>query len=83
MAELGKSFDELGQIKLLDSKVIEFINELIPEPDNASPQQHKNIIKLREDAKADILMHPICRVLERMVIVSSMLFPTFLRTQNR
>ena len=52
MAELGKSFDELGQIKLLDSKVVEFINELIPEPDNASPQQHRNIIKLREDAKS-------------------------------
>ena len=52
MAELGKSFDVLGQIKLLDSKVMEFINELIPEPDNASPQQHRNIIKLREDAKS-------------------------------
>ena len=26
--------------------------ELIPEPDNASPQQHRNIIKLREDAKS-------------------------------
>ena len=52
MAELGKSFDELGQIKLQDSKVIEFINELIPEPDNASPQQQRNIIKLREDAKS-------------------------------
>ena len=52
MAELGKRFDELGQIKPLDSKVIEFINELIPEPDNASPQQHRNIIKLREDAKS-------------------------------
>ena len=52
MAELGKSFDELSQIKLLDSKVIEFINELIPEPDNASLQQHRNIIKLREDVKS-------------------------------
>lgn len=31
---------------------MEFINELIPEPDNASPQQHRNIIKLREDAKS-------------------------------
>ena len=47
-----RAFDELGQIKLLDSKVVEFINELIPEPDNASPQQHRNIIKLREDAKS-------------------------------
>lgn len=51
MTELGKSFDELSRIKLFDSKVIEFINELIPEPDNPSPQQRRNIIRLREDVK--------------------------------
>jgi len=27
-------------------------SKAIPEPDNASPQQHRNIIKLREDAKS-------------------------------
>ena len=64
MAELGKSFDELGQIKLLDSKVVEFINELIPEPDNASPQQHRNIIKLREDAKSRYFDAPDMRETE-------------------
>ena len=77
MAELGKSFDELGQIKLLDSKVIEFINELIPEPDNAarnSTETSSNFVRMR---KADILMHLICKVLERTVIVSLMLFQTF------
>ena len=52
MSELGKSIDQLNQIKLNDAKVIEFINVLIPESDNATFQQKRNILKLREDMKA-------------------------------
>lgn len=52
MSELGKSIEQLNQIKLNDAKVIEFVNELIPESDNATFQQKRNILKLREDLKA-------------------------------
>ena len=52
MAELGKEIEQLNQIKLNDEKVIEFINELIPESENATLQQKRNIAKLRKDMKA-------------------------------
>lgn len=51
MTELGKSFDKLSQIKLSDSKVMDFINELIPDNNATSFQQKRNIIKQREDMK--------------------------------
>ncbi len=51
MAELGREFDNLTRIKLPDSKVIGFINELIPEAENASFQQKRNTKRLREDMK--------------------------------
>lgn len=51
MAELGKSFDELNQIKLSDSKVIEFVDYLIPEADGATSQQKRNTQKMREELK--------------------------------
>jgi hypothetical protein len=51
MSELGKTFDSLNQIKLSDGKVIEFINTLIPESNAVSPQQIRNIQKMREDMK--------------------------------
>ncbi len=51
MAELGKAFDRLNQIKLSDGKVAEFINALIPETPDASPQQKRNIKRMRDDMK--------------------------------
>lgn len=51
MSELGKSFAQLEKIKLTDGKVMEFINELIPENDDASPQHRRNIMRFREDMK--------------------------------
>lgn len=51
MAELGKSFDKLSQARLTDTKVLEFINELIPENESAGLQQARNVRKLREDMK--------------------------------
>ena len=48
---LGKEFNHLQQKKISERKVLEFIEELLPEPDNASFQQKRNVIRLREDMK--------------------------------
>lgn len=49
---LGKEFESLSKIKLSDSKVIEYINLLLPlDVNNTSPIQERNISKLREDMK--------------------------------
>ena len=52
MSELGKSFTELNRIRLSDNKVIELIDALIPENEDATLQQKKNSRRLREDMKA-------------------------------
>lgn len=52
MAELGKSIDKMQQIKISDKKVYEFLDELFPISEVATYQQKKNILKMREDAKA-------------------------------
>ena len=52
MAELGRSIDAMQQIKLSDKKVYEFLDELFPIMEGATYQQKKNIMKMREDAKA-------------------------------
>ena len=52
MAELGKTFGKLGQIKLSDGKVTEFISALIPDGDGTSPQQRRNIRRMQEDMRA-------------------------------
>lgn len=51
MAELGKSFDMLNQIKLSDNKVYELIHTLLPENEGASLQQQRNVKRMREDLK--------------------------------
>ena len=48
---LGKEFNHLQQKKISERKVLEFIEELIPEPENASFQQKRNVARLREDMK--------------------------------
>lgn len=52
MTELGKTFGRLGQMKLSDGKVTEFISALIPDAEDSSPQQRRNIRKMREDLRA-------------------------------
>lgn len=52
MAELGRSIDKMQQIKISDKKVYEFLDELFPISEAATLQQKKNILKMREDAKA-------------------------------
>lgn len=51
MAELGKAIDDLSRIKLSDKKVYEYIDALFPLVDDPSPQQKKNLLRLKEDVK--------------------------------
>ena len=43
MAELGKEFNNLNRTKLSETKVLNFIDELIPMPENATDIQMKNV----------------------------------------
>ncbi len=52
MAELGRSIDRLNQIRLSNQKVYEYINALFPLADNATEQQKKNLLRMKEDVKA-------------------------------
>ena len=49
MDSLGKEFDELRKKKLADKQVMDYIEILLPMEDNTTPQQRKNISRLRED----------------------------------
>lgn len=48
---LGKEFNHLQQKKISERKVMEFIEKLLPEPENASFQQKRNVARLRGDMK--------------------------------
>jgi len=63
MENLGKEFDNLSRIKLSDSKVMEFINELIPLSNEATAVQIKNIEQLRDDIKIRYFEAPDLKVL--------------------
>jgi len=63
MENLGMEFDKLSRIKLTDSKVMEFINELIPLSKEASDTQIKNIELLRDDIKIRYFEAPDLKVL--------------------
>lgn len=49
MDNLNKTAEELSKKHMTDSKVISFINELLPIQDNASKTQENNINQLRND----------------------------------
>ncbi|WP_080831875.1 DUF932 domain-containing protein [Cohnella massiliensis] len=51
MDKLGAEVDRLNRVKIPDHKVMEFIDLLIPMPDNATKIQEKNIQHLRADMK--------------------------------
>ncbi len=51
MENLGKEFDVLRAKKLADKKVLEYIELLLPLEEGATPQQRKNMERLREDMK--------------------------------
>lgn len=52
MRALGKAIDRLNQIKLSDRQVYEYINTLFPLVDDATEQQKKNLLRLKEEVKA-------------------------------
>ena len=49
MDGLGKEFERLRQQKVTDKQVKEFIGQLLPVDEDATPIQRRNIIRLRED----------------------------------
>lgn len=51
MAELGKAIDGLNRIKLSDHQVNEYMDRLLPTPNDVSEQQKKNILVMKEDMK--------------------------------
>lgn len=51
MNGLGVEFEKLNKIQISDSKVMEYIEMLIPLEDDANEYRKKNIEKLREDLK--------------------------------
>lgn len=51
MDELGKEFESLRMKKLTDKQVMEYIEILLPIEDGSTPQQEKNMKRLREDMK--------------------------------
>lgn len=51
MDALGRSFEELQRIKLSDQKVMEYIETLLPVPEDASAAQKRNVQKLRDNLK--------------------------------
>jgi phage/plasmid-like protein (TIGR03299 family) len=63
MEKLGSEFNNLSMIKLTDAKVIEFINELLPCPDEATSVQQKNVQQLRDDIKTRYFDAPDLKVL--------------------
>ena len=51
MDKLGKEFEALRMKKLTDKRVMEYIESLLPIEDSSTPQQEKNMKRLREDMK--------------------------------
>ena len=51
MQNLGAEFSRLSKIKLSDSKVMEYIEMLLPMADNPTDIQHKNVMQIRNDLK--------------------------------
>lgn len=51
MDSLGKEFEALRKKKLSDRQVMEYIEILLPMEDGSTPQQEKNIRRMREDMK--------------------------------
>lgn len=49
MAELGKTIDVLNHQRLSDRKVYEYLDALFPLMENATEQQKKNILRMKED----------------------------------
>lgn len=51
MDELGKEFETLRKISMSDKTVMQYIEELLPVDESATPQQIRNMKRLQEDMK--------------------------------
>lgn len=51
MDSLGKEFEKLRMKKLTDRQVLDYIEVLLPSEDGSTPQQERNMVRLREDLK--------------------------------
>ena len=51
MDSLGKEFETLRRKKLTDQQVLEYIEILLPLEEDSTPQQIRNMKRLREDMK--------------------------------
>jgi hypothetical protein len=51
MDKLGEEFSRLSQIRLLDTKVMEYIEMLLPMDDEPTELHKRNIERVREDLK--------------------------------
>lgn len=49
MSELGKEIDRMNHIKLSERQVLEYIDALFPLYDEPTPQQKKNLARMKED----------------------------------
>ena len=68
MAELGKAIDVLNYQKLSDRKVYEYLDTLFPLMENATEQQKKNILRMKEDvltSKCCVRFCYTCKAVER------------------
>ena len=65
MAELNNEIDILNIIRMPDSKVISYINDLVPMPDDATDIQKKNVNQLRDDIITRYYEAPDLRVLDK------------------
>jgi phage/plasmid-like protein (TIGR03299 family) len=58
MGYLGAEFNKLSRIKLSDSKVMEYVEMLLPMDDNPTDTHKKNMERVREDLKARYFYAP-------------------------
>ena len=58
MRDLGGEFSRLSRIKMSDSKVLEYIEMLLPMDDNPTDIHRKNIERIREDLKTRYFKAP-------------------------
>lgn len=52
MSELGRTIDVMNRQKLSDKQVYEYIDALFPPLDDATKQQRKNLLRLKDEVKA-------------------------------
>jgi phage/plasmid-like protein (TIGR03299 family) len=65
MELFGEEVDRLNAIRLSDAKVLNFISELLPLPEEATDLQKKNVERLRDDVKTRYFEAPDLEALDK------------------